>query len=119
MQTQMESPSALAGATGADIQEWFSWIDNIIAREDAAIALVQAIADCPAADRLPFLEAMIEALRAGAPIPAFGSVMAEARDWAAWACRAELKAYGLACYEAMSRRDQAAFLAHIERRAAA
>ena len=114
-----ENPGALAGATGIDHQDWLVWLDNNLKRESAARALSQAVADCDPADRLPFLETLIDALRQGEPSVGFGPIMAEARDWAAWASRAELKAYCLAAYEAMSGRDQAAFLGHLDRRAAA
>ncbi|MDF1716193.1 MAG: hypothetical protein P1U75_05915 [Antarcticimicrobium sp.] len=50
---------------------------------------------------------------AGAPLPAFLGGMEEARSWAAYASRSELKAYALAAHDAMSAKDQAAFLQHI------
>ncbi|WP_417210003.1 hypothetical protein [Antarctobacter sp.] len=50
---------------------------------------------------------------AGAPIPAFLGQMVEARSWAAFASRAELKCYAAAAFEAMSDGDQAAFFRHI------
>lgn len=50
---------------------------------------------------------------AGSPAPAFLGGMEDARTWAAWASRDELKAYALAAFEAMSPRDQAAFFHHI------
>lgn len=114
-----ENPGALAGATGIDIREWLARIDHNLKRESSARALARAVADCDPADRLPFLERIVEGLRAGEPSVGFGPIMAEARDWAAWASRDELKAYCLAAYEAMSGRDQAAFLGHLDRRAAA
>lgn len=49
----------------------------------------------------------------GDPLPPFLGGMEDARSWASWASVSELKAYGLACYEAMTPRDQAAFLRHI------
>jgi len=52
---------------------------------------------------------------AGAPLPPLGALMDDARDWAAWASRAERKAYTLAAFEAMSTADQAAFLRHVQR----
>ena len=47
---------------------------------------------------------------AGAPLPPFLGGMDEARFWASYATRAELKAYTLAAFEAMQAKDQAAFL---------
>ncbi|WP_299907661.1 hypothetical protein [uncultured Paracoccus sp.] len=117
--TEKENPDALAGAIGADLHSWFEWIDNNTRRESAARVLSRAVADCDPSDRLPFLELMIEALRPGQPLPIFSAIMTEAREWAAWASRAELKAFCLASYEAMSGPDQAAFLGHLDRRAAA
>ncbi|SNR59083.1 hypothetical protein SAMN06265378_110112 [Paracoccus sediminis] len=80
---------------------------------------MQAVLACDPRDRIPLMERFIDALRPGDPLPPFLGIMASAHDWAAWACRAELKAYTLACYEAMNPRDQAAFLGHLDRRAAA
>ncbi len=114
-----ENPGALAGATGANLHSWLEWVDLNIQRESAARALMQAVLACDPRDRIPLMERFIDALRPGDPLPPFIGIMASARDWAAWACRTELKAYALACYEAMSGHDQAAFLGHIDRRAAA
>jgi hypothetical protein len=50
---------------------------------------------------------------AGAPLPTFLGGMEEARFWASCASRSERKAYALACFEAMSATDQAAFHRHI------
>ncbi|OWV52190.1 hypothetical protein CDZ97_26595 [Mameliella alba] len=50
---------------------------------------------------------------AGAPVPAFLGQMDEARSWAAFASRSELKAYAAAAYAALSAKDQAAFFRHI------
>lgn len=117
--SEIENPGALAGATGADLHSWLEWVDLSIQREAAARSLMEAVLACDPSDRIPLMVQFIEAMRPGAPIPAFGSIMASARDWAAMASRTELKAYALACYEAMNGQDQAAFLSHIGRRAAA
>lgn len=50
---------------------------------------------------------------AGAPLPPFLGGMDEARFWASYASRSELKAYALASFEAMSAKDRAAFCRHI------
>lgn len=50
---------------------------------------------------------------AGAPLPTFLGGMDDARFWASCASRSELKAYALAAHDAMSAKDQAAFLQHI------
>lgn len=119
MQTKMESPSALAGATGADIQDWLSWIDHNIRREAAARNLAAATLDCDPSDRLELLERFHDALRPGFPITAFGSVMAEAAFWADTASPAERKAYTLACFNRMPLHEQMAFLDYVQGRSAA
>ncbi|MDP5307573.1 hypothetical protein [Paracoccus spongiarum] len=81
--------------------------------------MLEAVLACEPRDRIPLMERFIEVMRPGEPEIGFGSIMAEARDWAEWATRAERKAYCLAAYEAMNGRDQAAFLSHLDRRAAA
>ena len=53
---------------------------------------------------------------AGAPLPPLLGGMDEARSWASYASRSELKAYALASFEAMSATDQAAFFKHINQR---
>lgn len=50
---------------------------------------------------------------AGDPLPPFLGGMEDARSWASWASPRELKAYALACFEAMPPKDQAAFFRHI------
>lgn len=49
----------------------------------------------------------------GDPLPPFLGGMDDARWWASYATRQELKAYALACFEAMTSQDQAAFFRHI------
>lgn len=112
--SENENPGALTGATGAELHSWLEWIDHNMQREAAARRLMNAVLDCPPVDRVPLMEFFIDALRGGAPLPAFGGIMAEARDWVAWASRAERKAYALASFEAMDAQDQAAFLRHVQ-----
>lgn len=50
---------------------------------------------------------------AGMPLPAFLGGMTDARDWANFAARDELKAYCLAAFEAMTAADQSAFFSHL------
>lgn len=60
------------------------------------------------------LETAAAALGAtGGPLPPFLGGMEDARHWASLATDRELKAYALACFEAMSPRDQNAFFRHI------
>lgn len=49
----------------------------------------------------------------GSPSPPFLGGMGDARWWASYATPQELKAYALACFEAMTPQDQAAFFRHI------
>lgn len=88
-------------------------------RQAKAHALIEAVLDCDRADRLPFLEAILDGLRGGMPLPAFGQIMAEANFWAEQASRAELKAYCAASFSRLSPGDQAAFLSFAQQRAAA
>lgn len=119
MQTKTESPSALAGAAGADIQDWLDWIDDNIRWEVGARKLAVAILHCDPSHRLELLERFYDALRPGFPIIAFDSLMAEAAFWADRASPAERKAYALACFNRMPARDQAAFLDYVQGRSAA
>ncbi len=75
--------------------------------------------DCAPQDRLFLLVRAVELIAPGHPIPNPYALMAEARDWASWADRDELKAYALACFDALSADDQSAFLAHVGARGAA
>jgi len=50
---------------------------------------------------------------AGSPLPAFVGGMWEARHWASYAIRSELKTHALAAFKAMNAKNQAAFLKHI------
>lgn len=88
-------------------------------REAQAHALTQAVIGCDRDDRIPFLEAILDGLRAGMPIALFGKIMDEANFWAEQASRAERKAYCAACFACLDREDQDAFRSFIaERRAA-
>ncbi|VDS10019.1 hypothetical protein PARHAE_03229 [Paracoccus haematequi] len=113
------APISHAGGTGADIQDWLSWIDDNIRREVAARNLADAVLDCDPLDRLEMLEQCYDALRPGFPIIAMNSLMVEASFWADRASPAERKAYALACFNRMPARDQAAFLDYVQGRSAA
>jgi hypothetical protein len=79
--------------------------------------LGEAIANCHPDDACKLMEAAISDLRRGMPIAPFVTIMDEARTWASFAMRTEIKAYCLACFERMSRADQGAFLRHVGGRA--
>lgn len=119
MSGENKTPALLADGTGANIQDWLSWVDDSIRREVAARDLAAATLDCDPSDRLELLELLHETLRRGFPITAFGSVMDEAAFWADGASPAERKAYCLACFNRMPARDQAAFLEYVQGRSAA
>lgn len=87
----------------------------ISARIRRARALCEAIGDCHPQDACEVMAAALADLSAGMPIAPLFDVMGEARSWAEFATRAEVKAYALACYRRMSPADQAAFLAYVGR----
>ena len=109
------------GQDSADAQSNASDSERGEVRWSADIArIVWAVYNCAPANRLPLIEATFDHLRAGAP--AFATdwdAMDWARRWAEIASRAERKAYALACFEALDRQDQEAFLAYVGGRAAA
>ena len=78
--------------------------------ERAALA-VAALRSLPDTYALDTAAAVMGA--AGEPLPAFLGGMEDARSWASFATPSELKAYGLACFEAMAPRDKAAFFRQI------
>ncbi len=84
------------------------------------MALADAAAECPADIRARLLERLLEAYRPAWPqVPFLGGLMEEARFWADMASRAELKAYALACWEAMPEADRKAFIVYISGEVAA
>ena len=144
MDRQTENPGALAGATGADRQTKAASLrpehstntaaDANAPYHDAAIYIRTlcraasprwraAIAWGALRELDPDDAAMVAAHflpndGAGPPIPAFDGVMQEACFWAAQASPAERAAYALACFNMMAPARQAAFLGHVQRRAA-
>ncbi|WP_415184301.1 hypothetical protein [Phaeovulum sp.] len=114
-----ENPGALAGATGAINFEQAFKTKHYRDRAQSATALCHSIADCDPQDACEIMAAALADLSIGMPIAPFYSPMDEAGFWADYASRAELKAYVLACYTRLSARDQAAFLAYVQRGAAA
>lgn len=113
------NPGALAGATGADRKAVSFKSEEYCDRAEKATALCSAIADCHPDDAVTILSAALDDLRPGQPVAAFRSVMIEADSWAAFATRNELKCYSLAAFAAMRPADQKAFLAFVQRGAAA
>lgn len=106
-------PGEAVNQAGDELQSWWDWFDNNMERQSKATALIRALVDCDARDRLPFLEILQEALRAGQPIAPLDGVMAEAALWADWASRDERKAYLLACWRRLANGDRQAFLQYV------
>ena len=98
-----------------------AFIDRIEAnarRQKAGNQLIDAALNC-GADAVRFLEIIHAGLCPGHPIPNPYRLLPEAREWARIASTAQRKGYALACFEALSPADQAAFLSHVGTRAAA
>ena len=114
-----ENPGALAGATGAVSNELAFKSEAYRHRLKSATALCHAIADCDPRDACEIMEAALADLRIGLPRAPFGSLMDEARVWAEFSNRSELKAYCAATFDAMTPDDQAAFQAYVQRQVAA
>ena len=116
---EMENPGALAGATGAKEQSIGDMGADYRYRRAWAMALRHAIRECDPTDAALILSEELEKLRIGAPIPPLLNAMDEAQAWAEWASPFEVKAYALACYNAMPPKVQAGFLCYVTGRAAA
>ncbi|NUB42872.1 hypothetical protein GEU84_000610 [Fertoebacter nigrum] len=116
-----ENPGALAGATGGiqDNKAISFKTEHYRNRADAATALCHAIAECDPRDAREIMDAALADLAMGSPLPVFLSAMDDARWWASFATPPELKAYALACFEAMRPKVRVAFLAHVQRGAVA
>ena len=90
-----------------------------IRREVKAYALIAVMMDWAPADRLRFLDAALQGLSAGMPIPAFGQIMREANFRADMAIRAGQKAYCAAAPAHMPPEDQDVFRTFISQERAA
>ena len=105
-----ESPAAGDAANGAVVQSTILNHDNTPNLPGYATAFIDAVTNLPRKDRLPVLELAVDHYRAGQPIPPLMGVMDEARHWASWANRHEIKAYAPACIERMNPADLAALI---------
>ncbi|MCL4068222.1 hypothetical protein M3484_16750 [Pseudomonas sp. GX19020] len=76
----------------------------------------EAIGRCDPGDADLIMSDALAKMRAGRPVPPLMNAMDEARNWAAMASLFEIKAYALACYNAMPPKDQAAFLVYVSGR---
>jgi len=116
----IESPGALAGATGAMSSELTFKSEEYRNRAAAATALCNAIADCHRDDAVVLMSAALTDMSAGAPLlQVWVDALDDARWWASFATPLEHKAYALACFDALRPKSQAAFLAKVQGRIAA
>ena len=93
--------------------------DHYRKRAAAASDLCNAIADCDPADACEIMGAALADLSAGMPMaPLFGH-MDQATFWASLASRPERKAYALATFLTLTPKEQAGFLAYVQRSGAA
>ena len=93
--------------------------DHYRKRAAAASDLCKAIADCDPADACEIMAAALADLSAGMPMaPLFGH-MDQATFWASMATRPERKAYALAAFLTLTPKEQAGFLAYVQRSGAA
>ncbi|WP_224767380.1 hypothetical protein [Paracoccus yeei] len=114
-----ESPGALAGATGTDIEGFWSLFDNNLTRQAQASRIIEAVLACEPADQVLFLETILDQIRPGWPKSFNIDVMEEAGWWADTATTPERKAYMLACYRRLSWADKQAFQTYITGRKSA
>ncbi len=112
-----KNPGALAGATEANSNERENSELEYRLRREWATALLFAIDHCDPTDAALIMSDALERMRGGSPIPPLLNAMEEAKNWAALATPFEVKAYCLACYEAMEPKSQAGFIAHVTGRA--
>ena len=111
-----KDPDVQGGATEADYFNRAFISADFRKRAEAATALAWAIANCDREDAVVLLTAALADLSSGAPLPLFTAAMDEARWWASFAAPHELKAYMLACFEAMNPEVRAAFLRYVQKR---
>ena len=103
---------------GADEQDvWAAaavhWT-GVLTREQRVSLLAAAIDACAPDDAAEILEAELRRMTQG-PLPPFGTVKDEARDWAFFAPNVVLKTYLVACFRALPRKDRIAALPALQR----
>ena len=113
-----ENPGALAGATGDILGVTFK-SEYYRNRAETATKLGRAIAECHPKDACIIMEAALDNLTEGHPYYPICRTIDEAGYWADQATRNERKAFALANFTRLSKADQAAFLAYVQRGAAA
>lgn len=82
---------------------------RLTAVERAELMIVAAEATDPA-DRRAVALSILEDASAGWPVPAFLDIADDARTWASWASRPELRSYLTACWGRLSSADRRAFM---------
>lgn len=115
-----ETPGASGNATEGDRKAASFKTEIYRNRAESATALCHAIADCHPDDAVLIMCAAIESFSAGSPEPPapWTPLIEEARDWCSWANLFEIKAYALACFEAMPDATRARFTSYVGRAAA-
>ena len=93
--------------------------DHYRKRAAAASDLCKAIADCDPADACEIMAAALADLSAGMPMAPLFGYMDQATFWASLAPRPERKAYALATFLTLTPKEQAGFLAYVQRSGAA
>ncbi|WP_415184691.1 hypothetical protein [Phaeovulum sp.] len=112
-----KNPDALAGAIGADQKSSIFDLEEYRLRAMASTLLIQAIADCHPLDAALLMSAALDDMRVPVPPVPLINAMDEAKSWAKRSTPAEHKAYALVCFQAMPAKDQAAFLAYVQKEA--
>ncbi len=115
---EKEAPGALAGATEGDFRQTFK-TEHYRNRAARATELGHAIAECHPEDACIIMEAALDDMTEGHPYAPICHTLDEAGYWADQATRNERKAFALANYTRLSKADQAAFLAYVQRGAVA
>ncbi len=111
---KMETPEALAGATGAKQSGQAFKSEEYRLRTERTTTLCLAIADCEPEDAAPILwEALDDFHRKGLPGAPLTNLMTHATEWAGWATERELKAYAVAAARRMTPATRAAFLVYL------
>lgn len=111
-----KNPGALAGATGINPNEPDSSSIEYRQRIEWAMALRFAIDQCDPMDAALIMSDALDGLRCAPPIPPLLNALEEAKEWAEHAAPFEIKAYCLACYNAMPPKSQAGFIQHVKGR---
>jgi len=108
-----ENPGALAGATGTNLESFWSWFDHNLNRQLAASKLVASLLNCEPADRVSFLANLLGQMWPDFPRLLLIDAMRECRDYAADLPAPYRKAMALACWECMPEAGRRAFLRHV------